>query len=336
FRANRGLLGSWIGQAEAALGRYRQWQQLSFEDWGFGGGVALPCDSIAFAHHLYIAEGFLQQTDIGIERLETDMEAWRIALAQAKTLEIKVLAIEAVRDNVSVASGLLASSDLDAKQVGRLSHLLRPLNQAELSIRWPMHSELAWAAASYEAQLKAEVGEARSSYASVASWFPLPKQRRLNIYAAYYDASFKAANEGRHRHLPRRSDFLRSPAETVKDALINPIENMIGLAPLPAWDEYNGLVLDAEAHLRLAGLQAWIRRGEQQSDLFARLAKAGQGFYDPYTGLPMLVNEKKGVLYSVGRDGKDQDGDPSTDVVVAIPAARPLASTKSSSSSKLD
>jgi hypothetical protein len=31
------------------------------------------------------------------------------------------------------------------------------------------------------------------------------------------------------------------------------------------------------------------------------------------------VNLKKGVLYSVGHDGKDQDADPQTDVVVAIP-----------------
>jgi hypothetical protein len=33
----------------------------------------------------------------------------------------------------------------------------------------------------------------------------------------------------------------------------------------------------------------------------------------------MLVNLKKGVLYSVGHDGKDQDADPQDDVVVAIP-----------------
>ncbi|MCP9472458.1 MAG: hypothetical protein NNA30_06985 [Nitrospira sp.] len=330
LKANRALLSGWAGQGEAMLGRYRQWQRLPFEDWGFGLAVAPPCDSITFAHHLYIAEGFLQQTDVGLERLEADMEAWRIVLAQAKTLPIKVLAIQAVRDDATVASGLLADPDFDGKHLGRLSHLLRPLNQAELSIRWPMHGELAWAAASYDAQLKAETEEAHSFYTTLVSWFPLPKQRRLNGYAAYYDASYKAAHEGRHRGFPKRSEFSRSPAETMADVLANPIENIIGLDPLPAWDGYHGMAVDAEAHLRLAGLQAWIRRGGADAELFSRIAKAGQDFYDPYTGLPMLVNLNKGVLYSVGHDGKDQDGDPEYDVVVAIPASRVSALTSAS------
>ncbi|MCA1957477.1 MAG: hypothetical protein LDL14_02980, partial [Nitrospira sp.] len=330
LKANRALLSGWAGQGEAMLGRYRQWQRLPFEDWGFGLAVAPPCDSITFAHHLYIAEGFLQQTDVGIERLEADMEAWRIVLAQAKTLPVKVLAIQAVRDDATVASGLLADPDFDGKHVGRLSHLLRPLSQAELSIRWPMHGELARAAASYDAQLKAETEEAHSFYATLVSWFPLPKQRRLNGYAAYYDASYKAVNEGRHRGFPKRSEFSRSPAETMTDVLANPIENIVGLDPLPAWDGYHGMAVDAEAHLRLAGLQAWIRRGGADAELFSRIAKAGQDFYDPYTGLPMLVNLNKGVLYSVGHDGKDQDGDPEHDVVVAIPASRVSALTSAS------
>ncbi|MCP9448269.1 MAG: hypothetical protein NNA22_11965, partial [Nitrospira sp.] len=244
LKANRALLNGWVGQGEAMLGRYRQWQRLPFEDWGFGSAVAPPCDSITFAHHLYIAEGFLQQTDVGIERLEADMEAWRIVLAQAKTLPIKVLAIQAVRDDATVASGLLADPDFDANHVGRLSHLLRPLSQAELSIRWPMHSELAWAAASYDAQLQAETEDAHSFYASLVSRFPLPKQRRLNGYAAYYDAAYKMANEGRRRGFPKRSEFSRSPAETMADVLANPIENIIGLDPLPAWDGYHGMAVD--------------------------------------------------------------------------------------------
>jgi hypothetical protein len=36
--------------------------------------------------------------------------------------------------------------------------------------------------------------------------------------------------------------------------------------------------------------------------------------------LPMLVNQRKGVIYSVGRDGKDQEGDGLRDVTAMIPA----------------
>jgi hypothetical protein len=109
------------------------------------------------------------------------------------------------------------------------------------------------------------------------------------------------------------------------DYVTNPIENIVGLQPLAPWDLYNGFVVDTEAHLRLASLQAWLRRGPADGDLITRIAKAGQSLYDPYTGLPMLVNMKKGVLYSVGHDGKDQDADPSSDVVVEIPAIQTSA-----------
>jgi hypothetical protein len=50
-----------------------------------------------------------------------------------------------------------------------------------------------------------------------------------------------------------------------------------------------------------------------------RLAKAGPAHYDPFTGLPMLVDQQMRVMYSVGQDGKDQEGDPLRDVVGTIP-----------------
>jgi hypothetical protein len=94
------------------------------------------------------------------------------------------------------------------------------------------------------------------------------------------------------------------------------------------------MVVDTDAHLRLASLQAWLRRGPQDADLLARIAKAGQSMYDPYTGLPMLVNLKKGVMYSVGHDGKDQDADPRTDIVVTIPMSQSFGISPRSTSSK--
>ena len=122
------------------------------------------------------------------------------------------------------------------------------------------------------------------------------------------------------------------------DHFANPIENIVGLEPLAPWDLYNGFVVDTDAHLRLASVQAWLRRGPADGDLATRIAKAGQSLYDPYTGMPMLMNMKKGVLYSVGHDGKDQDADPQSDVVVEIPvghtSAAPVKSSTSSSKSR--
>lgn len=62
-----------------------------------------------------------------------------------------------------------------------------------------------------------------------------------------------------------------------------------------------------------------------------RLAKAGQAYYDPFTGFSMLVNQERRFLYSVGRDGRDQGGDPAQDVVVAIPSLQPAGESKRAS-----
>ena len=320
FKSHQDTIKRWGNEHQPMLSRYSQWQKLPFEDWGYGQLVGPPCTVMAFAHQLHVADGFLQGPDLGVDRLDTDMEAWRIVLSQARTLAVKMLALQAINDDIAVASGLLISPDFDGKYLGRVTKLLRPLDQTELSLRWPMQSELVVASKMYDAQLKVARAEEQPLYTMVASALPLPKQRRLNDYADYYDASYKAAGEGKYGSLPKWKSYIHFPASGLMDYFTNPIENIAGLEPLPPWDRYNGFVVDTDARLRLAGLQAWLRRGPADAELLTRIAKAGQNFYDPYTGLPMLVNMKKGVLYSVGHDGKDQDADPLSDVVVEIPA----------------
>lgn len=322
FRSHQETINGWGNRHQTALNRYGQWQKLPFEDWGYGHSADPPCTAMAFVHRLHVADGFLQGTDLGVDRLEMDMEAWRTVLGQARTLAVKMLAMRAINDDIAVASGLLVRSDFDGKYLGRITKFLRPFGQTELSLRWPMQNELVSASRAYENQLRAARAEEQPMYRMVASALPLPVQRRLNDYADYYDASYKAAGEGRYGSLPKRRNYIHFPASGLMDYLTNPIENIVGLEPLASWDLYNGFVVDTDAHLRLAGLQAWLRRGPPEGDLLTRIAKAGQGLYDPYTGLPMLVNMKKGALYSVGHDGKDQDADPQSDVVVKIPAAQ--------------
>ncbi|MGZ9146627.1 MAG: hypothetical protein ACXW4A_12460, partial [Nitrospira sp.] len=338
FKSHQQAIKEWGNQHESVLNRYSQWQKLPFEDWGYGQTVSPPCTAMVFAHQLHVADGFLQGPDLGIDRLETDMEAWRIVLSQAKTLAVKMLALQAITDDIAVASGVLVGSNFDGKYLGRISKVLRPLDQGELSMRWPMQSELVAAAKTYESQLKTARAEELPVYTMVVSALPLPRQRRLNDYAEYYDASYKAAGEGRYGSLPKWKDYIRFPASGVMDHLTNPIENIVGLEPLAPWDLYNGFVVDTDAHLRLASVQAWLRRGPAEGDLATRIAKAGQSLYDPYTGMPMLMNLKKSVLYSVGHDGKDQDADPQSDVVVEIPvghtSAAPVKSSAPSSKSR--
>jgi hypothetical protein len=319
IKAEAASVKSWTAQADVSMTRYRQWLKLPFEDWGYGEGASPNCSLILYAHRLYVAEGFAQDQDMGVERLEADLGAWRAVLGHAKSLPVKMLASTAMNDDVAVISGLLLRPDLDERLLGRLTKMARPLDQVEQSMRWPMQSQFIQATKALDQTLKQDKSESRSLYASLAAAMPLPKQRRFNDYAEYYEAAGKVASEGRYSNLPKRAQFVRSPAEGPADYFLNPIENIIGVEPLPAWETYGGRVLETDARLRLAGLQAWLRRTPPEQDLLTRIAKAGQSLYDPFTGLPMLVNLKRGLFYSVGQDLKDNDASAPGDVVAQIP-----------------
>ena len=313
---------SWATQESIALRRYQRWLSMPFEDVGYGQLLSPNCAHILLVHRLYLAEGFTQDLSAGLDRLETDMGSWRVALGQSKTLMVKMLAATAIQDDVAIASGLLLRQDLDGTSISRLGKIVRPFDQVELSLRWPMQSHFLWATKTVTTSLKNDKASERPLYVALAAAMPLPVQRRSNAYADYYETANKAVAEGRYTNLPKPSGFIRTPAVSMMDYLANPIEHIIGIEPLPSWDSYVGRIVETDARLRLASLQVWIRRGAQEGNVLTRLARAGQAHYDPFTGLPMLVNQQKGVMYSVGQDGKDQDGDLQRDVVAKIPATQ--------------
>jgi hypothetical protein len=182
-----------------------------------------------------------------------------------------------------------------------------------------MQSQFVWATKAVSSELRDDQAPDRPWSASLAAAMRLPVQRRANAYAQYYEAANKTVAGGRYTTLPKLSAFVPTPPTGLMDYVTNPVEHIVGIEPLPSWDPYVMRMAETDAQLRLAGLQAWLRRGPQESDVLTRLAKAGQAYYDPFTGLPMLVNLRKGVMYSVGRDGKDQEGDDNDDVTATIP-----------------
>jgi hypothetical protein len=325
---------SWVSQADVSMSRYRQWLTKPFEDWGYGEAISPNCGLILYAHRLYVAEGFAQDVEAGVARLETDLTAWRTVLGQAKTLPIKMLASDALNDDIMVLGGLLLRPELEERLVSRLAKLARPLDHDEQSVRWPMQSQFVLAIKTLDEAIKQEQSNELPFYGSVAAALPLPKQRRWNAYAEYYEAAGKAAGEDRYSDLPKQSQFVHAPPYGLGDLFVNPIESLVGLDPLPAWETYAGRVMETDARLRLASLQAWLRRTSAEQDLMTRIAKAGQGLYDPFTGYPMLVNLKKGVLYSVGRDLKDNEAQERFDLVVQIPPTAWVGGKRSADLSK--
>lgn len=320
MRAEATGIKAWVSRADVSMGRYQQWLSKPFEDWGYGQSITPNCGLILYTHRLYVAEGFAQDVETGVTRLETDLTAWRTVLGQAKTLSVKMLASAAMNDDIMVVGGLLVRPELEDRFVSRLAKLSRPLEQAEQSVRWPMQSQFVLATKTLDEALGEDRSETRPFYGAIAAMLPLPKQRWFNAYAQYYEAAEKAAVEGPYTDLPKQSQFVRTPPYGLGDIFVNPIESLVGLDPLPTWELYAGRVMETDARLRLASLQAWLRRTSPEQDLMTRIAKAGQGVYDPFTGFPMLVNKQKGVLYSVGQDLKDNEALDRLDVVAKIPS----------------
>lgn len=308
-----------LSQVEVSLSRYRQWLNKPFEDVGYGQPISPNCGLILQTHRLYLADGFAQDVETGVARLETDFTAWRTVLGQAKSLPVKMLAGAAMNDDVVIMGGLLQRADLDDRYVGRIAKMARPLEPSEQSMRWPMQSQFVLATKTLDEAISRDRAETRPFYGAIAAALPLPKQRRFNAYAEYYEAVGKAAADGRYADLPKQAQFAPGPPYGIGDMVVNPIESLVGVDPLPSWETYGGRIMEIDARLRLVSLQAWLRRTPPEQDLLTRLAKAGQGLYDPFTGLPMLVNMKRGVLYSVGSDLKDDDAHERLDLVAPIP-----------------
>ena len=296
------------------VSRYRRWLNLSFDDWGFNRLGSPDCAQILAVHRLYVAEGFAQSFTAGLDRFETDLTAWRKILAQAKTLSMKAMAADAINDDLALMSGLLNRQNIENKVVQRLTRMARPLDPEEKSLRWPMQNEFALAVKRMDTRVRPRA-DSDSSLAVVVAKMPLPKQRTLNMYAAYYDALIKAPGTP-HSPTPKLYEFANTPSRTWLDYLFNPIDNLIVPDPTPDWDAVIGTITETDARLRLAGLQARLRAPSTDSSLVARIAQAGPNFYDPFTELPMLVNTARGTLYSVGMDRKDDGGDPTFDLSV--------------------
>jgi hypothetical protein len=302
-------------------GRYRRWLGLPFEDWGYGVQVGVVCPRMLTAHRLYVLEGFTTDVVEGLDRLEADMGAWRAVLAHAKTLSLKFFAAEAVSDDAAILSGLLARADVDGRVIGRAGRLGVPLTADERSMRWAMQHELLLKRHSLEPTPRATSDALHPAVGAIVERMPLPKQAVLNNYASYYEALIKFT-QSRSNSPPRLYDFVRTPPGRWTDYVRNPIDNLLGAPAMPDWDLQRRVLLETDARLRLAGLQARLRGPSSEGTLVARIANAGSSYFDPFTDFTMLVNPATGRLYSVGRDGRDDHGDPTRDVSVPLTFAR--------------
>lgn len=321
FQKEAGRIQGWTAGSPVLLERYRQWLGMPFEDSGYGTFAVPNCTLILAAHRLHVAEGFGQGLAKGIARLEQDLKAWRAVLAQARTLPVKQLAFALFSDDLTLLAGVFSRPELTGDTVSDLVPLTKPLEQVERSLRWSMQNALTVDTKLFATNVLLDAVQNPSPLVRVLMWLPLPKQRALNAYADHFEALLKAADQPLTQP-PRLYEFARTPAKTVMDYLTNPLDNLVPSRSVIAWDQQVGMVFETEARLRLVGVSARLR-GASRKAIPGRIAEAGSKYTDPFTELPMLLNPSRGRIYSIGKNLKDDDGDPKLDVSIAWPFTEP-------------
>lgn len=317
--------------------RYDQWLRMPFEDWGFARAASPRFEEMLISHRLYIAQGFVQATHEGMDRLCRDLAKWRTILAEARTLPLKTMAVVMVDDDTVFLSKLLSQQSVDKGILATAPTVVEPLASSEYSLRWPIRNEFVLGVRKDEralAEKETYLGEAESddhlqwvvktaglhpdAFQNVAHpvsrtlfWLPMHTQHTWDTYATYYDATIKAS-ETIHSPLPKLSDIAKTSHRTLFEAMANPMEFE------PDWEAFSHRLMETDARLRLAGLQ--LQLGQQSSDqrVPTRLAEAGSRYFDPFTGFPMLWSQTQERMYSVGKDGLDDGGDTSFDISVPV------------------
>jgi hypothetical protein len=342
-------LRSVIAQEDVLLKRYQQWLTMPFEDWGLGKAGAPRAVEIFAVHRLYLIEGLGQEFSKTVERAERDLTVWRTVLAQAKSLPVKMLAAAVIDDDVAVVSGLLKQRAVNLKLVARLAQMVRPLSESERSLRWPIQHEFMLGVQRYSRQFTEVSPVNRQASDEHKHWIamlarlkpeafkhveqpgpphplaktPGPRERALNSFANYYTALTRAT-ETPNMRLPKMGEFMRVSEPSPWEYVLSPIDSVLSGGFSPAWEPFIHRLQETEAKLRLVSLQARLRQSSRIDDIPSRIAQAGPSLYDPFTGLPMLWSPSQRKLYSVGKDGLDDGGEPTFDVSLSL-VGQPIA-----------
>jgi hypothetical protein len=340
---NMQALQTLSGHDHVLFTRYERWLAMPFEDMGFGHRGTPRFVEVFVAHRLYIAEGFSRQTTLGMQRLKQDMHVWRNILRDATTTATKVMAQIVITDNLRLLSNLLSQRAVNQTVLAMTANIAPPLTPAESSLQWPLRHQFTLGVQDNESRTFATEKQTQSvspqerwlakmarlpeqafrliSHPHSRSFLGIPLQTRetWEMYATYYDAMIHATEAGQST-LPKIHELAGISHNGILENFVSP--NSFE----PDWDPFQYQLRETDARLRLASLQAVLQRPSPQSTVPNRLAQVGSGYYDPFSGLPMLWSPTQQKIYSVGKDRYDDGGDPTFDISVpAIVSHKPAS-----------
>ncbi|HKP00037.1 MAG TPA: hypothetical protein VJU02_00255 [Nitrospiraceae bacterium] len=334
------------GRDRALLTRYEHWLMMPFEDMGFGHRGTPRFVEVFVAHRLYIAGGFSRQTALGMQRLKQDIQVWRNILRDATTISTKVMAQIVITDNLNLLSNLLSQRTVNQAVLAMALNIAPPLTTAEASLQWPLRHQFTLGVHDNDSHTFS-IEKQTQSFSPQERWLantarlpeqafrliahphrrsflgiPLQTRETWEMYATYYDAIIHATEAGQST-LPKIHELAGTSRNGTLENFISPDSFE------PDWDPFQYQLRETDARLRLASLQAVLHYPSPQSTVPNRLAQVGSGYYDPFSGLPMLWSQTQHKIYSVGRDRYDDGGDPTFDISVPAIVSHKSAANES-------
>ena len=345
FRNERDTLEGWSGEYAVLLSRYQMFLDMPFEEWT-DSHTLFPYPNFSYpttAHRLYVATGFTGELREGLNRLETDLVAWRKILGNARTVLTKVIAARIIMEDLKILQSLRAHK-FGAQHFLNFDKLVRPLKPAERSARRALQTEFLTMVTLWRhfANPKKEIDVAEAErywnltkalsneypdtvidperLKSATIVIPFQIQKTLNTLARYYEAQIQAV-DSYSSTLPTSDDYGMTLPRNYFDFLFNPIGKiLLSIHGDPNWGVMLKVVQKADALLRLTSLQILLDKKLNQDDshLSKVILDAGPSYYDPFTNKPMRWNPSTKVLYSIGENGKDDGGNQDLDMCVIL------------------
>ena len=237
--------------------------------------------------------------DEALTDIERDMAFHRAMLAGTRTLIGKMVAAANLMRDLAFLADFLQTSTSDLKPfAARLESMLQPIAPAVLRLEQALEAEYAMIKPALKNPRASDgIGQGGLLEAIGMRYFYKPNATINAAYANFLKSVERvnlppAALMQEHQNRVSRQHELK-----FWDYVDNPVGNILLRVGAPSYTQYALRLHDLDAYNRLLGLGAAIIAGDVPTESVAQfVARSDARFLDPYTGKPMLWDEKRRQL----------------------------------------
>jgi hypothetical protein len=251
----------------------------------------------------------------GLEHLNQEANYWRSVMAQSDYLIDKVIAVNLVVQQVRLASEIISIyPSLASAHTQLLSAITQPLNEAELSLQGPFHTEfsmLSKVLILHQKQLKNQIPMLDQLGASKMLYKPNTTINRMGIHfdKALRTHSLSAKDLSAQQALQNATQNDDTALSWLSPSTwINPLGAILATTAAPNFSDYTLRLHDLDSLLRLTEVQRLIAlKSVAPADIPNFINQLGPALHDPYTQAPVTWHADTQTLSAQAHSSKAKD-----------------------------